>query len=41
VRLPPALPPTVYDEVGDGLFFVLVVLSLVGARWRPQRKADA
>jgi apolipoprotein N-acyltransferase len=41
VRLPPALPPTFYDKVGDGLFFLLAALSLVGARWRPVRKVDA
>ncbi|HEY2051632.1 MAG TPA: apolipoprotein N-acyltransferase [Caulobacteraceae bacterium] len=41
VRLPPALPLTVYDEVGDGLFFLLVGLSIVGARWRPVRKVEA
>jgi apolipoprotein N-acyltransferase len=41
VRLPPALPPTLYEDVGDGAFFLLLALSLVGARWRPQRKADA
>jgi apolipoprotein N-acyltransferase len=42
-RLPPALPPTLYDEVGDGAFFLFVALSLVGARWRrrPLRKVDA
>jgi len=41
VRLPPALPPTLYDTVGDGVFFFMLAFSIVGARWRPQRKADA
>lgn len=32
-RLPPALPPTLYDRFGDGLFFFALALSLVGAAW--------
>jgi apolipoprotein N-acyltransferase len=37
-RLPPALPPTLYERWGDGLFFLLLALSLVGVRL-PRRAA--
>jgi apolipoprotein N-acyltransferase len=37
VRLPPALSPTFYDKIGDWGFFLLLALSLVGARWRRMR----
>jgi apolipoprotein N-acyltransferase len=31
--LPGALPPTLYDRLGDGLFFLALALSLVGCAW--------
>jgi apolipoprotein N-acyltransferase len=31
--LPAALPPTLYDHMGDGLFFLALALSLVGCAW--------
>ena len=32
-KLPPALPPTLYDRFGDGLFFLALALSFLGAAW--------
>jgi apolipoprotein N-acyltransferase len=31
--LPGALPPTLYDRLGDGLFLLALALSLVGCGW--------
>jgi len=31
--LPGALPPTLYDRFGDGLFFLALALSLIGCAW--------
>ncbi len=43
--LPAALPPTLYDRLGDGPFFVALVLSLLGCAWPGlgplSRKRDA
>jgi apolipoprotein N-acyltransferase len=38
--LPLARGPTPYDRFGDGAFFVLLAVSLTGARW-PRRRAAA
>jgi len=37
--LPPALPPTPYDTLGDAAFFAMLALSLAGARWPRLRRA--
>jgi len=39
--LPGALPPTLYDRLGDGLFLLALTLSLVGCEWPPLRKPCA
>ena len=39
--LPGALPPTLYDLQGDGLFFLALALSLVGCAWPELRKRRA
>jgi apolipoprotein N-acyltransferase len=36
--LPPALHPTPFDKVGDGLFALLLAISLAGARWPISRR---
>ncbi len=36
--LPGALPPTLYDRLGDSLFFLALALSLVGCAWPDLRK---
>jgi apolipoprotein N-acyltransferase len=39
--LPPALEPTPFDRWGDTAFWLMLALSLAGARWRgPGRRAD-
>ncbi|MDE2356117.1 MAG: apolipoprotein N-acyltransferase [Alphaproteobacteria bacterium] len=32
-RLPAALPPTLYDQIGDGGLALFLLLSLLGVRW--------
>ncbi|MGI8841665.1 MAG: apolipoprotein N-acyltransferase [Caulobacteraceae bacterium] len=32
--LPPALEPTPFDRWGDGAFWLMLIVSLAGARWR-------
>ncbi|HEV2363070.1 MAG TPA: apolipoprotein N-acyltransferase [Caulobacteraceae bacterium] len=36
--LPPPLPPTLYARWGEGPFFAMLALSLVGLRWRRRER---
>ena len=36
--MPPALPPTLYDRLGDLPFWLMLAISLIGVRWPLRRR---